>query len=72
MVAQASDTVVDLTASEEEIIPYLPTRLTYQQIGDQLHISLSTIKTHLRNIYQKLGVSTRDEAINRCRALQLL
>ena len=37
-----------------------------------LYISLNTVKTHLRSIYQKLGASSRSEAIERAMELRLL
>jgi LuxR family transcriptional regulator, maltose regulon positive regulatory protein len=60
-----------MTAAELRILKLLPTS-TYSQIGDALYISHNTVKTHLRSIYQKLGVSSRSEAIERAMGLQLL
>jgi LuxR family maltose regulon positive regulatory protein len=60
-----------MTAAELRILKLLPTS-TYSQIGDALYISHNTVKTHLRSIYQKLGVSSRSEAIERAMELQLL
>jgi LuxR family transcriptional regulator, maltose regulon positive regulatory protein len=60
-----------MTAAELRILKLLPTS-TYSQIGDALFISHNTVKTHLRSIYQKLGVSSRSEAIERAVELQLL
>jgi LuxR family transcriptional regulator, maltose regulon positive regulatory protein len=60
-----------MTAAEMRILKLLPTN-TYSQIGDALFISHNTVKTHLRSIYQKLGVSSRSEAIERAVELQLL
>jgi LuxR family transcriptional regulator, maltose regulon positive regulatory protein len=42
------------------------------QIGDALFISRNTVKTHVKSVYQKLGVSSRSEAIQRAVDLQLL
>ena len=47
-----------LTAAEQRILTLLPTS-TYLQIADTLYISRNTVKTHLRSIYQKLGVASR-------------
>nr|WP_319394499.1 LuxR C-terminal-related transcriptional regulator [uncultured Desulfobacter sp.] len=56
---------VGLTGRETEMIPLLAQGLSNKQIADQLCISAFTVKTHLRNIYRKLGVSSRIEAINK-------
>ena len=37
--------------------------LAYKQIGDELGISINTIRTHLRHIYEKLHVQSRTEAV---------
>lgn len=37
--------------------------LSTQGIADQVHLSINTVKTHLRTAYRKLGVHSRDEAI---------
>jgi LuxR family maltose regulon positive regulatory protein len=60
-----------LTAAEERILELLPTS-TYLQIAAILYVSRNTVKTHLRSIYQKLGVSSRGEAIERAVGLHLL
>ena len=44
----------------------------YEQIAATLYISRNTVKTHLRSIYQKLGVASRSEAIERAVELRLL
>jgi ATP/maltotriose-dependent transcriptional regulator MalT len=51
----------NLTAREWEVLGYLGTRLPIDQIGGRLFISQNTVKTHIRNIYQKLGVRSRLE-----------
>jgi LuxR family maltose regulon positive regulatory protein len=48
-----------LTVREQEILQYLRTSMTTQEIADELHLSLNTVKTHLRAIYRKLGVANR-------------
>jgi LuxR family transcriptional regulator, maltose regulon positive regulatory protein len=60
-----------LTAAELRILRLLPTS-TYLQIAATLYISRNTVKTQLRSIYQKLGVTSRAEAIQRAVDLRLL
>jgi LuxR family maltose regulon positive regulatory protein len=60
-----------LTAAEQRILALLPTS-TYLQIADTLYISRNTVKSHLRSIYQKLGVASRLEALERAVDLRLL
>jgi LuxR family maltose regulon positive regulatory protein len=60
-----------LTAAELRILELLPTS-TYLQMAATLYVSRNTVKTHLRSIYQKLGVASRSEAIERAVDLQLL
>ena len=60
-----------LTAAEIRVLKLLPTS-TYLQIAATLYISRSTVKSHLRSIYQKLRVTSRSEAIERAVDLRLL
>jgi LuxR family maltose regulon positive regulatory protein len=60
-----------LTAAEQRILKLLPTS-TYLQIAANLYISRNTVKTQLRSIYQKLGVTSRSEAVERAVDLRLL
>lgn len=52
-----------LTPREQSIIELLPTHLSYGQIGDELFVSVNTIKSNLKSIYRKLGVTTRFDAV---------
>ena len=54
------------------MLRYLPTHLSAPEIGSELSVSTSTVKTHLRNLYAKLGVHRRTEAVESARALGLL
>ena len=60
-----------LTAAELRVLKLLPTT-SYVQMAATLYISRNTVKTHLRSIYQKLGVSSRSDAIERAVDLRLL
>jgi LuxR family maltose regulon positive regulatory protein len=60
-----------LTAAELRLLKLLPT-CTYLQMAATLYISRNTVKTRLRSIYQKLGVTSRPEAIEQAVDLRLL
>ncbi|MBX3196312.1 MAG: ArsR family transcriptional regulator [Microbacteriaceae bacterium] len=60
-----------LSERERLVLAYVERELTVAQIAAELYISPNTVKTHLRRLYQKLGVTTREEAIRRARALGL-
>lgn len=52
-----------LTAREREALEALMQGFSNEQIAEALNLSVGTVKNHLTNIYQKLGVSSRSEAI---------
>lgn len=54
-----------LTKKEIEILEQLSKGYLYKEIAEKEHISISTVKTHLNHIYQKLQVQNRTEAINK-------
>jgi ATP/maltotriose-dependent transcriptional regulator MalT len=56
-----------LTGREIEVLRYLVSENSISEIGQILHISKNTMKTHLRNIYKKLGVSGRGEAAKKAK-----
>jgi DNA-binding NarL/FixJ family response regulator len=59
----ASGAANGLTKREEEILSYLVKGYFYKEIAGLLFISTETVRTHIRNIYEKLQVRTRSEAI---------
>ena len=61
-----------LSESELRVLRYLPTNLRAPEIAAELFVSLNTIRTHLRNVYAKLGVHNRADAVERARELGLL
>ena len=52
-----------LSPREQTVLDCLAKGLTYKQIADQLEISIDTIRTHLRRVYEKLHVQSRTEAV---------
>ena len=61
-----------LRDSELRVLRYLPSDLTAPEIAAELYVSTNTVKTHMRNLYAKLGTHRRHEAVERARALGLL
>lgn len=56
-----------LTNREREILPYLAQGYSLPYIRNELYIAQSTIDTHVRHIYQKLGIHSREELITKVR-----
>jgi LuxR family transcriptional regulator, maltose regulon positive regulatory protein len=61
-----------LSESELRVLRYLSTNLRAPEIAAELFVSLNTIRSHLRNVYSKLGVHSRADAVKRARELGLL
>jgi LuxR family transcriptional regulator, maltose regulon positive regulatory protein len=61
-----------LSKSEVRVLRYLPTHLSAREIAEELSVSTTTVKTHMRNLYAKLGVHSRAEAVGSARALGML
>jgi LuxR family maltose regulon positive regulatory protein len=61
-----------LTERELAVLRRLPSSLSNQEIASLLFVSLNTVKTQIKSVYRKLGVSSRHEAIERARHLGLL
>ena len=61
-----------LSDREIRVLRYLPTHLSAPEIALELSVSTSTVKTHMRNLYAKLGAHSRAEAVETARALGLL
>jgi LuxR family maltose regulon positive regulatory protein len=61
-----------LSETELRVLRYLPTNLLASEIAAELFVSRNTIRTHVRNVYLKLGVHNRADAVNRARELGLL
>jgi LuxR family maltose regulon positive regulatory protein len=63
---------MELTTAEMRVLQLLPTHLSLGEIGDELHTSRSTVKTHVAAVYRTLHCSTRAEAVRRGRELGLI
>ena len=61
-----------LTPAELRLLPYLQTHLTADMIAKRLFISIHTVKTEIKAIYRKLGVSSRDDAVRKAKETGLL
>ena len=61
-----------LSHAEARVLRYLPTKLSAPEIADELYLSVNTVKTHMRHLYDKLGAHRRHEAVEQARALGLL
>jgi DNA-binding CsgD family transcriptional regulator len=61
-----------LSQRELEVLAVLPSRLSLQEVAAQLYVSQNTLKTHLKRVYAKLQVTTRDEAVARAVSLRLV
>jgi DNA-binding NarL/FixJ family response regulator len=62
-IKQPSSEMDSLTRREQEILALLAKGFFYKEIGDQLGISLSTVRAHLHAVYEKLHVQSRTEAV---------
>jgi LuxR family transcriptional regulator, maltose regulon positive regulatory protein len=72
-IALPESTLLDpLSQAEIRVLHYLPTGLSVTEIAGQLQLSVNTVRTHMRHLYDKLDVHQRHDAIERARALGLL
>jgi len=62
-VALPASEISGLTSREDEILALLAKGLLCKEIAHELRISTETVSTHLKNIYRKLGVSSRTQAV---------
>jgi LuxR family maltose regulon positive regulatory protein len=70
--APESDLIEPLSERELEVLELLAEGLTNREIASRLFLALNTVKAHSSNIYGKLGVHSRTQAVTRARALGLL
>ena len=76
MAARANDNECHIieqpSRAELAVLRGLVTGLSRREIGDQLYISLNTVKSHTRELYRKLAATSRNDAVARAEALGLL
>ena len=61
-----------LSTAELRLLPYLQTHLTADRIAERLFIAGHAVKTEIKSIYRKLGVSSRDDAVRKATTIGLL
>lgn len=66
------DFTIFLSARELEVLSLIAQGKSNQEIAAQLYLALNTVKRHASNIYDKLGVKKRTEAVAKARQLGLI
>jgi LuxR family maltose regulon positive regulatory protein len=69
---QSASLTEPLSEREIQVLRLLDSPLTSEEIGRELYVSVNTIRTHIRNIYAKLGVKRRGDAVWRAKELKLM
>lgn len=65
--------VVDnLTEREIEVLRYISYGLSNKEIGERLDMTINTVKTHIKNIYGKLQVNRRVQAVGKAKKLNIV
>ncbi len=64
-----TDIFLSITLREKEVICLLSKGMTYKEISQKMEVSPETVKKHLKNIYRKLKVQNKIEALNRVKLL---
>jgi LuxR family maltose regulon positive regulatory protein len=61
-----------LTMAELRILRFLPTHLSFREIGGRLHVSTNTVKSQVHAVYRKLDAGSRSEAVEHAASLGLI
>jgi len=69
---EAALTSLSITGKEHEVLRHLAAGQSNKEIAREMGVSPNTVKTHLANLYEKLEVSRRTQAIDKARLLQLI
>jgi LuxR family transcriptional regulator, maltose regulon positive regulatory protein len=70
--AAALDGPSSLTMAELRILRFLPTHLSFREIGSRLHVSTNTVKSQVHAVYGKLDAASRSEAVDHASTLGLI
>ena len=70
--ARAGEMLAAPSDAEMTVLELIAEDLSIREIGERLFVSENTVRTHRRALYRKLGVHSRDEAVARAVALELL
>ena len=70
--AEATGDGPALTTAELRVLRFLPSHMSFREIGARLHVSPNTVKTHALSVYRKLDVSCRSDAVARGRRVGLI
>ncbi|MFD8737392.1 LuxR C-terminal-related transcriptional regulator [Streptomyces sp. NPDC059618] len=68
----AEPVIEALSEREQEVLERLAQMMSRDEIAADLHLSVNTVKTHLKSVYRKLAATRRGEAVRRARDLHLL
>jgi LuxR family maltose regulon positive regulatory protein len=68
----AQPLVEPLSERELDVLRLLPTNLTTPEMAESLYIGVNTVRSHIKNIYSKLGVHKRSEAVAKARDLEII
>ncbi len=63
---------LNLSKREIEVLQLMAEGLSNHEIAEKLYVSLSTVKTHSRNLFDKLGVARRTQAIDKAKKLSII
>ena len=66
------NSIVVTGVRERTVLRCLPLLMSNQEIAEELTVSVNTVKTHLKAVYRKLGVTRRRDALARARQLGLI
>jgi LuxR family maltose regulon positive regulatory protein len=58
--------------AELRILRFLPTHLSFREIGGRLHVSTNTVKSQVHAVYRKLDAASRSEAVEHASTLGLI
>ena len=63
---------LDLTRRERDVLTAIARGMTYEEVSSHLEVSLSTVQSHIRNLYSKLRAHSQVQAVNEARERGLL